>query len=168
MISSTERFRMFSGGVLSSGLLSIRAQEGEQGGIPWWVWVLLILVIVVIAIWWYLSRRPEETAYGTGGRQLAAEPMAPPEPEVAPAPPDDLALIEGIGPKIASLLQEAGINTFAQLSTTDPARLESLLDEAGLQMADPSSWPEQAGLAAAGDWDALKSLQDNLKGGRRT
>ena len=34
-------------------------------------------------------------------------------------------------------------------------------------MIDPSTWPEQASLAAAGEWDALQALQDELKGGRR-
>ena len=33
--------------------------------------------------------------------------------------PDDLKLIEGIGPKISSLLQEAGIMTFAHLASAD-------------------------------------------------
>jgi predicted flap endonuclease-1-like 5' DNA nuclease len=80
---------------------------------------------------------------------------------------DDLAVIEGIGPKIAGVLREAGINTFAQLAATDVARLTEILQGANLRLAAPESWPEQAELAAAGDWDALKELQDRLKGGRR-
>jgi predicted flap endonuclease-1-like 5' DNA nuclease len=92
--------------------------------------------------------------------------MAEPEPVAPPSAPDDLAVIEGIGPKIAALLQDAGITTFNELAETEPARLESLLRDADLRLADPSSWPEQARLAAAGDWDALQSLQDRLKGGR--
>jgi predicted flap endonuclease-1-like 5' DNA nuclease len=92
--------------------------------------------------------------------------MAEPEPLAPPSAPDDLAVIEGIGPKIAALLQDAGITTFTELAETEPARLESLLRDADLRLADPSSWPEQARLAAAGDWDALQSLQDRLKGGR--
>lgn len=93
---------------------------------------------------------------------------APPTPmaETATAPPDDLALIEGIGPKIASLLQSAGITTFAQLAETEVSRLEQILDQAHLSFADPKTWPAQAKLAAAGDWEALKTLQDHLKAGR--
>ena len=34
-------------------------------------------------------------------------------------------------------------------------------------MLDADTWPEQAKLAAAGDWDGLKKLQDELKGGKR-
>jgi predicted flap endonuclease-1-like 5' DNA nuclease len=78
-----------------------------------------------------------------------------------------LKRIEGIGPKISSLLQAAGVLTFAQLAETDVGRLKEILDEAGLgALADPTTWPQPAGLAAAGQWDALQALQDELKGGR--
>ncbi|NJN98127.1 MAG: DUF4332 domain-containing protein, partial [Anaerolineales bacterium] len=86
----------------------------------------------------------------------------------APGQPDDLKVIEGIGPKIAGLLNAAGITTFAQLAETEVSRLDQLLVDANLRrLADPGTWPEQAKLAAAGDWDAFKKLTDELKGGRR-
>jgi len=48
------------------------------------------------------------------------------------------------------------------------SRLEELLAEAGLSaLAKPTTWPEQASLAATGDWEALEALQNELKGGRR-
>jgi hypothetical protein len=31
---------------------------------------------------------------------------------------------------------------------------------------DPTTWPQQADLAAKGEWDKLKELQDKLDGGR--
>ncbi|MBL8357097.1 MAG: DUF4332 domain-containing protein [Delftia acidovorans] len=90
---------------------------------------------------------------------------------VAPAvaADDDLKLIEGIGPKIAGLLQAAGIRSFAQLAAMTPAAIQPLLDAAGpsYRIADPLTWPEQAALAAAGRWDELQALQDTLIGGRR-
>lgn len=87
--------------------------------------------------------------------------------ETAPSPPDDLKIIEGIGAKIAEVLQNAGIHTFAQLAATDVIRLETILAEAGprFQLAEPATWPQQAALAAAGSWDELQQLQDALKGG---
>ena len=88
--------------------------------------------------------------------------------KIKPRKPDNLMRIEGIGPKISSVLQAAGIKTFAQLAATDVSRLRQILTEAGLAaLADPSTWPEQAGLAAVGKWDALEVLQDELEGGRR-
>jgi predicted flap endonuclease-1-like 5' DNA nuclease len=77
-------------------------------------------------------------------------------------------VIEGIGPKIAGILNAAGIVTFAQLADTPVDRLDEILREANLRnIADPSTWPEQAALAAKGDWNAFKQLTDQLKGGRR-
>jgi predicted flap endonuclease-1-like 5' DNA nuclease len=79
-----------------------------------------------------------------------------------------LRRIEGIGPKISALLQTAGLTTFAQVAATEAASLRQILREGGIRMANPATWPEQAQLAAAGEWEALEALQDQLKGGRRT
>lgn len=81
---------------------------------------------------------------------------------------DDLKKIEGIGPKIAELLTNAGIPTFTALSTSDADKIKEILAEAGsrYRMHDPTTWPEQAALAAAGEWDKLKAWQDDLKGGK--
>lgn len=81
--------------------------------------------------------------------------------------PDDLKLIEGIGPKIDALLKDAGISTFAQLAATDVSRLREILGDGRFRIADPTTWPEQAGLAAAGKMDELKALQDRLSAGRK-
>jgi small subunit ribosomal protein S1 len=82
---------------------------------------------------------------------------------------DDLKKIEGIGPKISQILTEAGMPSFEALSKADPDKLREILEAAGsrYKMFDPSTWPEQASLAAAGEWDKLKKLQDDLDGGRR-
>ena len=84
----------------------------------------------------------------------------------APSEPDVLKKLEGIGPKVEQILNEAGITTYAELAKSDAEKLREILAEAKLQMMNPDSWAEQAGLAAKGDWDALEKLQDELKGGR--
>ncbi len=86
--------------------------------------------------------------------------------EVRLTGPDDLTLIEGVGPKTSSVLQAAGITNFSDLANTDVAKLEEILRKADLRLAKPGSWPEQARLAAAGDWLALKELQEKLQGGQ--
>ena len=80
---------------------------------------------------------------------------------------DDLAKIEGIGPKVAKVLNEAGIATLGDLSNAKVEDIQKILTDAGLRMMDASTWPEQAKLAADGDWDALQKLQDKLSGGRK-
>jgi len=82
--------------------------------------------------------------------------------------PDDLVIIEGIGPKIAHILQENGIQTFADLAEADLNRIKEILQKAGLSnIANPTTWAEQAQLAADSHWDELKDLQGKLKAGRR-
>jgi NADH-quinone oxidoreductase subunit I len=102
--------------------------------------------------------------------QAAPSVQAPP---AAPAPvePDDLQRVEGIGPKIAAALQTAGITTFAQLADTEVDRIRQILESADpnlLRLADPSTWPRQARLAASGKWEALERWQERLKGGKDT
>jgi predicted flap endonuclease-1-like 5' DNA nuclease len=82
---------------------------------------------------------------------------------------DDLKKIEGIGPKIESLLHAGGIKTFEKLSKTKVDVLSKILSKAGprFQMHDPSTWARQSGLAAKGQWDKLDKLQDELDGGRK-
>jgi small subunit ribosomal protein S1 len=82
---------------------------------------------------------------------------------------DDLKKIEGIGPKIAELLSGAGISTFSALAETEAEKIKEILAEGGsrYQMHDPTSWPEQAALAADGSWDDLKKLQEELNGGKK-
>ena len=82
--------------------------------------------------------------------------------------PQDLTKIEGIGPKIAEVLNNAGIKNYAQLAGTDKERIKELLSAAGGKFAnhDPSTWADQAQLAAEGKWDQLKKWQDVLDGGK--
>ena len=166
-------------------------------GIPWWAWLLIVVVIVALWLWWRLGRPREKAAppsrpkiAAPTARPETAAPTARPgtaapshvvetaEGVARRAPPvlrevagtmrDDLTRIEGIGPKISGLLQAAGIMTFAHLASTDVRRLKQIIAEAGLTaLADPTTWPEQATLAATGQWDALETLQHELKGGRR-
>jgi predicted flap endonuclease-1-like 5' DNA nuclease len=82
---------------------------------------------------------------------------------------DDLTKIEGVGPKIAGLLKADGIQNFADLAKAKQPKLQAILEAAGprYKMHNPSTWPEQAKLAANGKWDELNKLQDKLKGGKR-
>jgi predicted flap endonuclease-1-like 5' DNA nuclease len=97
----------------------------------------------------------------------ATMPEAVSEPPAAPLQPEDLTIVEGIGPKISGMLRAEGIVTLAQLAATDVQRLRDIMLAAKLRIADPTTWPQQAALAAAGKMDELKALQDTLKAGRR-
>jgi len=156
MNSHPSGYRTFSSIPLPAVVfLTVHGQAQQADGIPLWVWILLIILVILIAGYFFLARRPES-------------PQEEPEsrPYAAPTAADDLTLIEGIGPKISGVLNSAGITTFNQLAATDTARLQEILDQNELRLADPQTWPEQAGLAAAGDKEGLEALQERLKGGR--
>lgn len=98
-----------------------------------------------------------------------AKEVAPKGKKVEALKADDLTKIEGIGPKIATLLTENGVASFDDLSKAKIDTLKSILDKGGsrMQMHDPATWPSQAKLAAKGSWDELKKVQDELKGGKK-
>ena len=81
---------------------------------------------------------------------------------------DDLTKIEGIGKKIASLLNKENINSYKDLAKTSIKKLQLILDTAGskFNIHDPGTWPKQAKLAASNDWETLAKLQEELKGGK--
>ena len=85
---------------------------------------------------------------------------------------DDLTRIEGVGPKVAGLLNEEGIHSYAQLAKAPSEKLHAILGAADptyhLAESSADTWPEQARLAAQGRWQELLTLQDELKGGRPT
>ena len=87
---------------------------------------------------------------------------------VFPNNPEDLKLVEGIGPKIEEVLKNAGIQTWKDLAGSDPDQLRTILQEAGgrFRMHNPATWPKQAKMAVKGKWEKLKEYQDYLKGGR--
>jgi predicted flap endonuclease-1-like 5' DNA nuclease len=82
--------------------------------------------------------------------------------------PDDLEIVEGIGPKIAQLLRQHGVTTFVQLASAAPAEIAAILERGGpnFRIANPGTWPEQAGYCVRNDWAGLRELQDRLTAGR--
>jgi len=135
---------------------------------------VLIVIIVILIVAWALLRNtktpapeihfPHEEAETV---EPTAEPPAPARSVEIPAKPDDLKRLDGIGPKVNSVLNSAGITTFTQLAAVDVDKLREILTAAGLRFMDPRGWIEQAALAAEGKFDDLKELQGKLKGGRK-
>jgi predicted flap endonuclease-1-like 5' DNA nuclease len=110
----------------------------------------------------------QETAAQTAAAQTAAAHAGVYDASAAPAAaaPDDLAILEGIGPKINELLHANGIHTYADLAAADVTGLREILEANALRFIDPTTWPEQARLAAAGRMDELQAYTATLRGGR--
>ena len=160
----------------------------EETGTPWLLWVFVVLALaafVAFMIWWWRRGHEEEEeevqAIAGPTRQEVVVPTTEELEEVAAEAtvteeaaielvPDDLTVIEGIGPKISGVFQAAGLTTLAQLAEASVGQLEQILEEADpnlLRLAKPATWPQQAKLAAEGKWEELEKLQDELHGGQQ-
>jgi predicted flap endonuclease-1-like 5' DNA nuclease len=153
---------------------------GETRTISWWWLGIKVGIVTALIIWWWLDQKNKKQMQQTFGVDALMKddsiPLPPEEPEYSQGSsvlkqtlttPDDLRKIEGIGPKFQATLQAAGIETFAQLASTDPVDLKQIIVDAGIRLGDPTTWPEQAALAATENWDGLKEFQRTLKGGRK-
>lgn len=139
--------------------LYLLSEAGHEPNLGWLLWLVLALFVLIVVIGWIVSNKE--------AKDLPAEPAPVVKTEETPVLPDDLKKIEGIGPKVEQVLNEIGVSTYAELAAADVEALRDALTAAKLHMMDPAGWIEQAELAAKGDWDALETLQDELKGGRR-
>ena len=152
---------------------------------PWFWSGVTLGILVGLIFWWILRDKSKKDASIPRKVELIVlSDQEPEEKEITPKPdendskekderatqketPDNLKRIEGIGPRSAQVLEEAGVTTFEQLSGMDPDSIQGILREAGVRVPYPDTWPEQAALAAVGKWDELGRLQDTLQGGRR-
>ena len=135
------------------------------------------LVAVIGLVWWWLNHNRKEEAL----QQIQPEITVPvyEEEEVEPeiittiiAPtddakmasePDDLTRLNGIGPKISKILQSANITTYNKLAQMDSAQIQAVLESANIRLARFETWPEQAKLAAVGDWEGLADFLEEYK-----
>jgi len=149
-------------------------EGGTQGGISWLVWIVLIVFLLMVFLGWLVAskgwlKKEEEPKHAEHGHEESEVPalIESSSATVKASTVDDLTELEGIGPKVAKVLAGIGITTFESLAKADYDKLRVALDAAGYKYMDPAGWIEQAALAAKGDTEGLKKLQDSLKGGRK-
>ncbi len=70
---------------------------------------------------------------------------------------DDLKVIDGVGPKLEGILNEAGIKSYKDLAKISDQKLQSIIDQAGsrYRMHNPKNWKTQANFALSGKFDDL-------------
>lgn len=137
-------------------LISLFQESHGGANISWLLWVAFGFFALMVLVGWLTSRKNEKEV----------EPVRMDQDNQAHTA-DDLTALEGIGPKVAQVLKSIGITSFAELAKVDVTQVKKALVHAGLQMMEPTSWIEQAKLAAKGDTDGLKTLQAELRGGRK-
>ena len=123
--------------------------------------------IQITGITGFDSKKEEKKAAPKAKKEAAVSEEAPVAKKSAKKG-DDLTIIEGIGPKVAAIFVEAGITSFADLAKKSKSELEAILDPHGAVYVamDPTTWAQQAQLAADGKMEELQTLKDELNGGR--
>jgi large subunit ribosomal protein L21 len=112
-----------------------------------------------------------EIADGKGGVFKATAPAVVAAPKALVSATkngkDDIEVIEGIGPKIAKVLADNGIATFAALAAAKADDITAMLKASGgrFSLANTASWAEQAALLRDGKMEEFKKLCDELVGG---
>ncbi len=144
----------------------------------------ILIMLIGAALIGYLARILVER-FRTMERPVIAMPAAKPAAatvrrEVAPAAmpvasaapvqhakPDDLKIIEGIGPKVEAALHAAGMTTFAEMAAATPSALRTILDKHGERFAlvATDTWPRQAALVRDGLMDEFDAYKRRLYGG---
>ena len=143
-------------------LQSLLQEGGPNTSLTWLLLVVLAFFFLMVVVGWLTSKnkgnKPE-------AQHEAHKEHATPATELKSA--DDLTTLEGIGPKVAIVLNDIGIASFADLANAETSKVQETLNAVGMQYMNPEGWIEQAKLAAAGDAEGLAKLQDELKGGRK-
>ncbi len=88
------------------------------------------------------------------------------ETEVPEPEPDDLTVIEGIGPKLSEVLVAAGLTTYRDMASATEERLQEILRAAGQTSPSTSTWGKQARLLADGDRAGFDAYAEHLVAGR--
>lgn len=143
------------------------------------------LIAMVGLAWWWLSRNRKENItqqvqleitvpvletddlesedLSTIDLTESSEEITSKAGQSIPTKPDDLKRLFGIGPKVSEVFQSIGISTFSQLSKMDSSQIQKILEEAQVPLVRFETWPAQAQLAAAGDWEGLEQFIEEYK-----
>jgi predicted flap endonuclease-1-like 5' DNA nuclease len=151
-----------------------------------WLWIAIAAGLVLLLAAVLFLRRGQRVDLGltddaaptpTLSRQVQSEPViAGPDPIAASialavnAPPsgaDDLRLIKGLGPRIATRLNELGITRFEQLAALDAAGVAKIDSQLGTFAGriTRDNWVDQASFLAKGDIAGFEAKYGKLDSG---
>jgi predicted flap endonuclease-1-like 5' DNA nuclease len=151
-----------------------------------WLWIAIAAGLALVLAVVLFLRRGQRVDLGltddaaptpTLSRQVQSEPViAGPDPIAASialavnAPPsgaDDLRLIKGLGPRIATRLNELGITRFEQLAALDAAGVAKIDSQLGTFAGriTRDNWVDQASFLAKGDIAGFEAKYGKLDSG---
>ncbi len=153
-------------------LLAVFADGAGIGGTPGFGFAQIAALVVgiglIIAGVYLVFKSESQPAKPAAEPRAADTPVAQAAPSASGGQQDDLTRLEGIGPTLQTVLYAAGYGTYNALASATPDAITRAVKEGGFKAPfDAASWPEQASLAAKGDWSALEKLQSSLTAGRK-
>lgn len=110
------------------------------------------------------KKAPAKRATKATAKRTKTAPKRATTKRKAVAKTDNLRLIEGVGPKLESILKKNGIKTYKDLAKARVTSLRAILESAGprYNMHNPKTWATQAKFAAAGKFSDLVKYQATL------
>ena len=126
-------------------LQGLLQESGANTSLTWLLLVALAFFVLMVVVGWLTSKNKESMSEVA---HEAHEEHAAPAAESKSA--DDLTKLEGIGPKVAKVLSDIGIVSFADLAGADATKVQETLNASGMQYMNPEGWIEQAKILAAG------------------
>ena len=140
----------------------------------YWPWIIVAAVCALGLAIFLVRRRGQRVDLGSAAdiapaptlRRDRPEMIAPAPEQLPPTESDDLRLIKGLGPRIATRLGELGVTHFAQLADLDAAGVATLDAQLGnfAGRITRDSWVEQARFLADGDVAAFEAKFGKLDG----
>ncbi|MGX7952869.1 hypothetical protein ACWPM1_09920 [Tsuneonella sp. HG249] len=104
------------------------------------------------------TRKPPMVSEAIGAAGVAVATAAE-EAQIRTMQADDLTRIKGLGPKLATTLQDIGVRSFAQIAAWDDTEIDRIDAQLGRFQGRirRDAWVEQARLLAAGDQAAFEA-----------
>lgn len=137
----------------------------SRKAIQWLIFTIISTLlggVLAALLVWILRRRQRILGRVSEEEEIPLLPIEPP-PSPSIEKGDDFTRLHGIGSRLAGVLNNAGIHTYQQLANTPIAHLDKVLRAAGVRLSNLETWPEQARLAFAGDWEGLEAWRQRLK-----
>jgi len=153
-------------------VLALNVAVGAERNRDMFSWTVgLFAVAVLFWIWMRRDALAERDADAVEAAEdaareaedLARRTIVRREGETDSAQPDDLTKLNGIGAVFQTVLNDAGINTYAQLAVASIERLEAIFDEADRSRPNRlETWSAQAEFAANDDWEGLRQYLESV------
>lgn len=104
------------------------------------------------------------TVKAAPAQKIAVKPKAAVKPAPKTAGPDNLELLKGVGPKVASLLKSMGVTSFDQVANWTPADVTEIDSKLGTFAGriGRDNWIDQAKLLVAGDFAGFEKKYGSL------